>query len=118
MGGDLTESQRILAQGQESASVTDSRERVLEVKRLSRREVMRCMRQWGQASNVEQWLSLALLTASVRSVDGRPVPMPQNVEQVEAISELLGDEGTQAVADWYQKQAAPDLGEERAAAKN
>jgi hypothetical protein len=59
-----------------SATITDARGRSLEVRRLSRRETMRLMRQWGQASNVEAWLGNSLVASCVRAIDGVPVPVP------------------------------------------
>ena len=102
----------------EDDSVTDSKGRVLVCKRLSRREVMRFMRQWGTACNVESWFSLALVCASVQSVDGAPLPPPVTADRVEATADILGQEGTDAVAEWYQSLPAPDLAADRQAAKN
>jgi hypothetical protein len=98
--------------------VVDDLGRKLELRQLSRREVMRFMRMWGPASNIEAWLSLALSVATVKSIDGVPMPAPTTPDQVEALADKLGPEGTKAVGEWYMAQPATDLGAERAAAKN
>lgn len=112
------ESDRIVADAQALFEVTDSKGRVLEVKRLTRREVMRHMRQWGTASNVTDWLANALISAAVRSIDGKPIPVATTPDQIEAISEMLGQEGAEAVAKWFQEDGEPDLATARADAKN
>jgi hypothetical protein len=101
-----------------SVTITDSRGRSLEVRRLSRRETMRLMRQWGQASNVEAWLGNSLLAACVRAIDGVPVPMPNTPDQVENLVEKLDDAGLRAVAEWLQEQQPEDLQAVKEAAKN
>jgi uncharacterized protein YidB (DUF937 family) len=101
-----------------STTVTDARGRTLEVRRLGRRETMRLMRMWGTASNVETWLGNGLVAASVKAVDGVPVPLPVTVDQVEALADKLDDAGLRAVADWIAAQPAADLADLRDAAKN
>ena len=113
-----TESQLVLADAAATATVTDAKGRVIEVKRPSRRETMRYMRMWGTACNVESWLALALVTVSAKSIDGVPVPVAVTPDKVEMAAELLGDEGLNALSQWYQDQPQADLGAERAAAKN
>lgn len=103
----------------QNPTVTDARGRSLEVKRLSRRETMRLMRQWGQASNIETWLGNSLLAACVRGIDGVPVPMPNTVDQVENLADKLDDDGLSAVANWIAEQRAnEDPQAVRDAAKN
>ncbi len=92
--------------------------RRLEVQRLSRRESMRLMRQWGKASEVSIWFGQALLAACVRTLDGVPVLMPDNPDKVEALVEKLDDDGLVAVADWLERQSSDDPKEFKDAVKN
>ena len=98
--------------------ITDSKGRSLGVRRLSRREIMKYMRQWGTACNIESWFSLALVVATVRKIDDRPLPSPQTADQVESVADMLGQEGTDAIGAWYSAQQTVDFSAERQAAKN
>ncbi len=112
MASDLTESSRILS-GALSQTIVDASGRQLEVKKLSRREIMRFMRLWGTPSNVESWFGLEVMAASVRAIDGRPLAPPDTAAKAEQIAEMLGDEGGKAVEDWFvaQDTAALDTDE-------
>jgi hypothetical protein len=101
-----------------SATITDARGRALDVRRLSRRETMRLMRQWGQASNVETWLGNSLVAACVRTVEGVPVPTPVTPDLVENLVDKLDDAGLRAVADWLSEQQPDALPAVKEAAKN
>jgi hypothetical protein len=96
----------------------DARGRSLEVRRLSRRETMRLMRQWGTASNVETWLGNSLVASCVRAIDGVPVPVPATPDQVEILVDKLADAGLRAVADWLSEQQPEDTQAVKEAAKN
>lgn len=99
--------------------ITDARGRSLEVQKLSRREIMRLMRQWGAASNVEMWVGNALIAANARSIDGVPVPMPNTIDQAEALVDRLDDPGLTAVAEWLAAQReSSDLAAAKDAVKN
>lgn len=115
----MSESKRIIEAAQApDTSVTDALGRTLEIRKLSRRELMAGMRQWGAACNVTMWFSMAVAMASVRTLDGAPQPFPRTPEQVEALSAKLGDAGLEAIEQWYAAQDEPDLSGVREAAKN
>ncbi len=113
----MTESQRIAAAAA-PVTIEDSLGRQLEVKRLSRRELMRYMRQWGEASNITNWFGQAIIAVTVVSLDGKPVPQATTVDRVEATVDMLGAEGFDAVAQWLAAQGETEEKELRAAAKN
>lgn len=119
MADHLTESQRVLGAAPDIEELTASNGQVIQVRKLSRRDLMRCMRMWGSACNVETWLGMAIVAASVHSIDGKPVPIPQSAESVEAISDVLGPEVLKTVEDWFQaRNGEADYSTERALAKN
>jgi hypothetical protein len=118
MDTNLTESQRVLQERNTSETVQDILGRNIELRKLGRREIMRHMRLWGPACNVEQWMALALMAASCRSIDGVPIPATDTPDRVEMVADMLGQEGLDAIGKWYQDQAAPELGDIRSQAKN
>ena len=81
-------------------TVTDSLGRVLEVKKPTGREIMKLMRTCGSAWDVQAYQMNALFASCVVSIDGVPVPRPQNVDQVDALPEKVGPEGMDAVQAW------------------
>lgn len=115
-----TESSKIIGGGSVIERLEDENGRLIEVRKLSRRETMRLMRSWGPAANVEAWLAMAVVCASVHTLDNRPIPMPQTPDQVEGIAEMLKAEGFRAIEVWFQEQAQQelDLSAARLAAKN
>ncbi len=100
-----TETQRVLKEANQTETLTDAEGQEIEVRRLSRRELMRCMRMWGPPCNVESWLGMAIIAASVRTLGGKPLPLPASPEAVEAVAEMMGPAATKAVEDWFQAQA-------------
>ncbi len=100
-------------------TVTDSAGHVIGVRRRSRREVMRLLRGWGAAANVDAWVGQAMVAASATSIDGRPLPEPITPDRAEAAADQLGDDGLAAIAAWYEAQGVgADPAEARDAAKN
>lgn len=115
----MSESQRIIQAAQASETITDAEGRAITVRRRSRKEVMRLMRGWGPACNVEYWLGQAMIAASATAIDGRPLPDPVTPERAELIADQLGDEGMAAIGAWYEKQGIGAEPEEvKEAAKN
>jgi hypothetical protein len=112
------ESARILQTAQTTFTVTSELGKVIELRKLPRREVMRHMRQWGVACNVESWLALALLAASVSSIDGKPMPPSDTPDRVEMIADMLDTDGLTAVGAWYQEQQEVSTAQSRDAIKN
>ena len=67
----MSETQRIMSKADAVESVTDSLGRIIEVRRVSRREAMRLMRQWGGAAcGVDLWLGNAMIAACARTIAG------------------------------------------------
>lgn len=80
-------------------TVTDSRGRVLAIRRLSVLDRLRLFKAAGSilAEN-HPWFGMAVLATSVAAIDGVPVPIPANELQIEAAVSRLGDDGLSAVA--------------------
>ena len=112
------ESKRIISGSIQTETITDAKGRNIEVRKLSRRELMRCMRLWGPAANVQSWLSMAVVAASAYSIEGRPVPMPQTAEQAEGLADILGPEGNEAIEQWLIAQGSPEFQLDRELIKN
>lgn len=107
----MSETQKVMAAAAATEIVTDARGRQIEVRKLTRRETMRFMRQWGTASDVQMWMGNALIAAHAKSIDGVPLPAPISADMVEAVVDRLDDDGIQAVADWVvaaRADANPD----------
>ena len=105
----MSETERVMAVAAAVETITASDGRSIEVKKLSRRETMKLMRQWGAASDVQVWLGNAIVAAHARSVDGVPLPTPNTPDMAEASVERLGDAGVQAVVDWLSDVRSEDL---------
>lgn len=114
----MSESQRVLSAAQATETITDAAGRQIEVRRVSRRESMRFMRQWGAACNVQMWLGQAILAACARSIDGVPQPAPATPDQVEILVERLDDVGLEAIGTWLEAQAGQNAEGFKEAAKN
>jgi hypothetical protein len=93
-------SARLLAAAQAGPVVTDIRGRRLELRRLTALDKLRLLKAAGPtlAPNAP-WMGLALLAASVASLDEIPVPQPSNEQQIEALIGRLGDDGLAAISD-------------------
>jgi hypothetical protein len=64
-----------------------------------------------ELANNEAYLGIAYLAFAVSAIDGVPVPMPANEQQLEALVGKLGDAGIAAIADAFaaQEAARPDI---------
>ena len=87
-----------------SDTVTDSRGRVLEIKKPSPLERMRLTRACGTAADIQTYFGQAVAAFFVRSIDGAPQPTPSKVEQVDLMIDRVGDEGISAVVAWLAEQ--------------
>ncbi len=86
-------------------TVTDSRGRVLVVRRLSVLDRLRLFKAAGPAlAENHPWFGMAVLATSVATIDGVPVPIPVNELQIEAAVSRLGDEGLSAVATMLDQE--------------
>ena len=100
----MTPSERLVAAGASVApgadEVRDAAGRRLLLRRLNALDRLRLFKAVGPvlAENAA-YLGMAMLAASVASVDDVPVPMPGSEAQLEALVARLGDEGLDAVAE-------------------
>lgn len=118
--GVQTPSQAIIAAGNQKAEVIDSRARVLVVKKISPLERMRLFRVAGaELSANQQWIGMAAIAVSVISIDGDAVGAAGTTRQIEALVDMLGDEGLEAAAQAYVEHFGVVVADEvKDAAKN
>ena len=101
----MTPSQTLLSAASATAEVTDSRGRVIKLRRLTALDTLRLFKAAGPVlANNQPWLSMATLAMSVTDIDGIPLPVPTTEAQIEAAVERLMDEGLSAVADHLDAQ--------------
>jgi uncharacterized membrane protein YoaK (UPF0700 family) len=95
---------RIVAAAAEQFVVRDALGRQVSVRRLSALDRLRLFKAVGPdlAQNAP-YFGMAMLAASVTAIDGVPVPAPMREGQLEALVQLLGDEGLSAAADAFSE---------------
>jgi hypothetical protein len=100
-------------------SVTDSRGRVLVVRKMNALDRLRVFELIGaeNASN-EPYLGYANLAYSVESIDGGPLPVPRTKLALEGAVQKLDDDGLAAVAQAFLKIYAATAEETKDAVKN
>jgi hypothetical protein len=98
-------------------TVTTDDGRVLGVIEMDPADQLDLFEACGDLSTNQQWVGMALLACSVRSINGVPVPQPANKLQVRALAKQLGKKGIAAVAKFLGEKQA-DAPEVVAAAKN
>jgi hypothetical protein len=109
-----TASETIVASANKTAEVIDVRTRVLVVKRLGALDRMRLFAAAGAelAAN-DRWMGMAAIACSVVKIDADLVPKPGTRREIEALVDLLDDEGLEAVgsayAEFFGIGAADDL---------
>lgn len=79
-----------------TATIRDSRRRMLTVKRLNAIEKMRLARALAENSGNDSYANFAVVAASVRELDGEFIPFPMNTIQLEALVARLDDQGMEA----------------------
>lgn len=79
--------------------VTDAKGRRIIVKPLDPLELYRLARVMGPAADSEFTRSLASLAACVRAINDEPQPFPNTDREIQAMLQLLGSEGIDAVND-------------------
>jgi len=90
---------RLIAAAEAAREVVDGKGRRLELRRLTALDKLRLFKAAGPSLAQNQpWLGMALLACSVVAIDAVPVPTPATEAQIEALVQLLGDEGIAAVA--------------------
>nr|WP_321985332.1 hypothetical protein [uncultured Lichenicoccus sp.] len=102
----MTPTQQIVAASTVTEDVTDPRGRVLSLRRATKLEIRRLTRACGAAADSDRWFGEVVLAAQVQSIDGVPVPTPQNADQADLLVARLDTEGINAVADWLQSGGA------------
>jgi hypothetical protein len=111
-----TPSSRLVAAAEASLETEDARGRRLSLRRMNALDKLRLFKAAGPAlAHNEPWLGMSLLACSVVAIDGVPVPAPASEGQIEALVQLLGDEGIAAAGH----ALAPDIATlDGSAAKN
>ena len=105
MADPMTPSQRILARAAETHELTDELGRRIVVQNLSAWDQFCLNRLIGAlGSEVPFCSATATAVCRVRSVDGRPVVMPTNEDQLKAVFDLLESEGINAILTHQRMQ--------------
>lgn len=93
--------------------------RVIVVKELNFIERHRALRALGPAAaSSAAYLADCLMFASVRSIDGVPVPPIDPKRDVESTIQLLGDAACEAVQTWFAERVGASQGDVVESAKN
>ena len=101
-----------------TASVRDSKGRLLTVKRASVVEKMRLAKALGEHSGNDSYANFGVVAASVREIDSSPVPFPMTSLQLEALVQRLDDAGMEAALEALITVSTPAQQETLDAAKN
>ena len=101
-----------------TASVRDSKGRMLTIKRLSVIEKMRFAKALGEHNGNDAYSNFGVVAASVREIDGSQVVFPMSNLQLEAIVQRLDDAGMEAALVALISVSAPAQQETLADAKN
>lgn len=109
--GDTPAAEVVHAATQE-AEVTDDRGRDLVVRKLTARKRMQIFAAIGpELSQNQSYWGMAMLAATVVSIDGDRVQMPSSRREIEALVERLGDEGLAAAGKGVSKMMGIELDE-------
>lgn len=110
-------SETVLPTKQEAELTVDGR--VIVVKELNFIERHRALRVLGPAAaSSAAYLADCLMFASVRSIDGVPVPPIDPKRDVESTILALGDDGCEAVQTWFAERMEASPADVVEAAKN
>jgi hypothetical protein len=112
-----TPTQAIVAAARPVDVTLDPDGRKIVVRKMTPVEQFRFKKVIGRYMDNAGYLMDAMMAASVRSVDGNPMPFPQSEADVEFILVRLGDDGWAAVQEHFFSLAA-DPAEDKDAAKN
>ena len=95
-----TPSSRLIAAAREEFTTVARAGRTLCVRRMDALDRLRLFKTLGPSLSMNTpYLGMALIAASVSTIDGVPIPPPATEEHVEALVRRLGDEGISAAAD-------------------
>jgi hypothetical protein len=90
----------------EKKTITDSRGRVMTLRKISPLWQSRIYRGLGAESSNESYMSMFVLPmAMIASIDDEEYQVPTNVSQVEAMLTILGDEGIAAIVEHFNAVA-------------
>jgi hypothetical protein len=84
-------------------TLTDGR--VLGIEGTTPAESMKLAEGTGELSGNYRWCSLALVAASIRSIDGIPRPFPTHKKHIEALLKDLEEDDIAAIRDAYTTQS-------------
>jgi hypothetical protein len=104
-------SAQIIAAAALSLSARDADGREITLRRMTALDRLRLFKAIGPVlAQNNPYLGMAMLAASVSSIDGVPVPPPVTEAQIEALVGKLGDRGLAAVAAAMEADDPPSLG--------
>ena len=89
-------------------TVTDSLGRVLVLKKLDLLNELDVIEAAGAASSNQRWMFLATLAATVRTIDGVPIPFPSDRKSLRSVMGLVKSEGVAAVVKAFNEDI-PDI---------
>ncbi len=96
----MTPTELILKPGSEPIRIKDANGRDIAIRLLNALDKMRLLKAAGSVLSENQaWLGVAMLAASVIELQGVPIPVPINENQIETIVGRLGDVGLDAIAE-------------------
>jgi hypothetical protein len=82
----------------DDVTVTDAKGHKLTVHEMDPADKLDLFEAAAKNNGNGNWLGMALLACSVTAIDGQPIPMPKNPEQVKALARRLGNAGIDAVS--------------------
>lgn len=116
---DKTPSAQAVAKAAVEASVTDSRGRVIVLKKPGILAQYRLIEALGDSAKNEVYMGMVLPLIFVASIDGDQVFMPNTKREVEALISLLDEDGVGAVVNGVQEHfGQSDPERDKAALKN
>jgi hypothetical protein len=88
---------------------TDADGKVYKYKDLDPADMLNLMEAAGANSGNQGWMRMAMLISSVKDIDGLPVPMPTNKNQVLSLARQVGNAGLVALnAAMFGDDETPD----------
>jgi len=96
----MTPTELVLKPRSELIRIKDVNGRDIVIRHLNALDKLRLLKAAGPVLSENQaWLGVAMLAASVIELQGVPIPIPINENQIETIVGRLGDVGLDAIAD-------------------
>lgn len=101
--GEGSPSQQVIAKAVQEVNVTDSRGRVITLKKPGPLAQYRLVEAIGDSAKNEVYMGMILPMIFISKIDGDPVLLPNTKAQVEALIQRLDDEGIDAVMRGVQE---------------